>query len=116
MLYSVPRSRTLEPMFDLVEALPAGRYDSVRLCPVRDNETQQVIVGTRYIASLRCIRRHHRTLDSSVDPTAKRATVPRRLVLHRLFVFLRSHPTMQLALNLLKIVIDQIRAALAQVL
>jgi hypothetical protein len=33
-------------MFDLIEALPAGRYDFVRLCPVRDNETQHGVMGT----------------------------------------------------------------------
>lgn len=36
-------------MFDLVDALPAGRYDFVRLCPARDNETQQGIMGTRQL-------------------------------------------------------------------
>jgi hypothetical protein len=34
-------------MLDTVSGPPAGRYDFVRLCPVRDNETQHPLIGTQ---------------------------------------------------------------------
>src|SRR5262249_20967793 len=58
-------------MFDLVDALPASRYDFVRLCPVRDNETQQGVIGMRSKATelvSRAVVRYTQFMPSSEGP------------------------------------------------